>query len=367
MDKERFFHLFFTDVDFFAHFVKDHLIQDGVDLSLSVTDRCTTGCLHCLTNACLAGKSMPLEVFRKLDFRYFQRGRIGLFCVGDPLDYRYKNADLRDLIILLRELGISVFDFLTSGVSPKTKKRLALLKRLEQLQTRGISINPDLSFHLYWPVSDDKILQTAKERLMMSVDILSSFTSDITVQLRGDLDSVNRNIGQTLNIYLQTLEEMGFTEAPCEHCLNPCGNTTICRVKDSIILRASLQMTQQLGRWDRILSEELVATFSPAQQEMFQSAWKISPVDVEKMLKQGICRNIDANRPSLFVFTNGDLDVAYSVPVLAQPCKIANIFENSYDEVIDLWISHLWEHFYRSHQDSVQDFVNGKPAILFEQ
>lgn len=335
------------DKELFLHFLLVHLIgKRGVNLSLSVTDRCRSGCLHCLTNACPNGKSLPLEVLEKIDGRYFQSDEIGLYCEGEPLDYEWESVDFADVAEIFVRRGVTNINFLTSGMLSADQERYKVWRRLQGLEKKSdISFHPELSFHLYWPVAlGTDAADVAKERLRYSLPLCLELSSEIFVHLRGDLISSAANFIAVLSAYLEVLKELGFNQTPCENCLHPCQGATICREKDAAVLRADFQITQPFGRWQKNLEHCGVSLLNSKEQEDLSRA--VGLRDQDFSLMPGQRRWIDSNSlTSLYARTNGDVDISYSVAALGMPRRIANIFEQSYEEVVISWGNYLWEHF----------------------
>lgn len=352
----------FSDREFYDHTFKEHILGRGPELSLSITDRCLLNCRHCLTQATSAGASVPLSSLRGLDSRYFGCRSVALSCCGDPLAYQSGEHNLVNVIEAFHGKGVSNFPFLTGGVHGVLSARI--INSLQTMAvTQGITFFPELSFHLYQPVDDSEAATIARRYFLRSVESLWELNPEITVHIRGDLTTKARNIIRALSVYMEVCQELGLVR-PCDDCQSPCGGTSICfhEPASKRILRATAQTTQPFGCWAALPADIARLTESDQQQllEKLES-------NLEQLMVIGQRRWIDLDMlGSFFAWTNGDVDISYSVAVLGRPRKIANIYEQDYETVISSWVDYVWDHFIVPNRPKMADLPDSPQKILFE-
>ncbi|TFF90471.1 MAG: hypothetical protein EU548_02825 [Promethearchaeota archaeon] len=130
---------------------------ESFDISLSLTNRCGNGCLHCSTNASLGKSNIsvpfdPLKIALK-EMRPHTRF-LYISCEGDPFYYESNNKNIVDVIELLLDLKYPKISLQTM---PPNKQKFDQLKRIIQL-IKNNNLNdmiffPQVSFNLYTPRS----------------------------------------------------------------------------------------------------------------------------------------------------------------------------------------------------------------------
>lgn len=352
----------FNSYDFFHH-VASHLIEEnGVRLSLSVTNRCLSGCLHCITNSNPLGSNVGLRQLEKLDHRYFRSKYVGLNTEGEPLDYKDEktNSDFGDLIKFFHdEFGVEKVEFLTGGVLPNEYNRIKVLSKLIELKENlKIGFDVGLSFHLYWPTPDNEIERVAKERFKFSLLYLSKLSNEFNIQLRGDLISKDRNLMRAFKVYEELLKEMNLKRFYCEGYPKCCGGSLLCFSDGKIVLHTSPQLTQPWGKWKKMVKGKFTPLLDEREKKSVKNFLKI-PLQFERKTKKRWIKFDDIN--SFYARTNGDVDIHYSVVALGKPFKIANIYEDHYEVVVDKWIDYLWKYYFYPNRNM------GKGKKLFEE
>jgi len=130
---------------------------EAFDISLSLTNRCGNGCLHCSTNASLGklNTSVPFDQLKTALTEMRPHTRVlYISCEGDPFYYESTDRNIVDVIELIQDLKYSKISF--QSMPPPTQK-IDLLKKIVQIIKDYIGDDmfflPQVSFNLYTPRS----------------------------------------------------------------------------------------------------------------------------------------------------------------------------------------------------------------------
>ncbi len=307
-----------------------HLAHTGFKIELSVTDYCTIGCLHCLTSATRQGKNASLSQLQKLDSRYLKRKVIGFGSGGEPLEYRDGESDLSDVAALFASRGASSINFLTAGFTADDMRKIDVVRKLRRLRRKGI-VFPflTLSAHLYWPRRDEDVFSHALSRAVDSIIELTHLTSEIHLQVRMERESRMRNETEATRLVHEIAGAFKSRLQEVE------GQLVFLAGRTLVLVAA--QKVENFGRWINTKNKGSIGFLT--SEERFDAYGAEDPPTRNERRWTTL-----EGFESLWISTNGDVDLAYSIPVLGKPRQIANVYEHSYEEVVDRWLEHLFEH-----------------------
>lgn len=280
-------------------------------LGLSLNNACEKLCSNCASNAKKNGPQIAFSRIAGIDRRFIRLFRtVGFGLEGEPFFYRSEGKDLSDVVKLLHDSGINNFDFLTGGFFPENSFYEEVIGKLKRIKEEGnsrsgtstqIHFNSEMTYNHY--VSN---LEKNAVSLLYSLERLSRLNEEISIKVVGDLRKGKTNVYYSLQYLDNVLAGNGFSR-------NDSGYDGKINGRKIRIKKVFPSFSYPVGRY------------------------KIDNADNNGKEGEGrnvfpLCRHLGYDE----VFIDCEGGLRFCAEVIAYDRKtVTNIFENSFDEVLD--------------------------------
>jgi hypothetical protein len=154
------------------------IFSKNARLRITPTDKCSANCYHCVADSSSRGKPMDYFDFARIPARFFRIFKaVDFGRRGNPLLYQSEGRDLADIISFLKAKGIKKFTLALA----LQEEELPVMRRLEELASKGISLETMVTYHHYNAKSQDQIAESFNE----SLKNFMAFSNTIIISLIG--------------------------------------------------------------------------------------------------------------------------------------------------------------------------------------
>ena len=313
----------------------DQINKNNLHLALSITQRCGHRCVHCSTDANYAPDkiSVPYDNLKKLftDGQH-EISKLSIYCEGDPFYYQEGEHDLADIIYLGASKGIQKVSIMHTA--PTKNKRKLFMAFLRAVEETGITLQPELSFHLYHPLARNKYNEFLQNVKFTMYEYLNR-GMNLQVHTRSD-PSNNVQTARKLNSLIDMLSADSelLPNKRCTHC-------------GRILMGIQPAITLPVGR-----------------ARSFLQAGSFDIIDHTKRGGQDayLCPTWwDWN--TIYADTTGWLQLCYSTISMVEGVKRTagtNIYHDSFDQVLKT-IHRYWKIKYNYLRAHLPDLIHKRP------